>query len=161
MTKQPAFMNWHENKPSLDLEGVYYMLRTQLEYSSVDTYGPYFYKTLPRFMKSFRMYLAQSNEYIREIKDEDPEPDDAEYELNLRYIRILRNCQDWNDVRTEFPKGLSIDIGGSEFDFWVYVGIRINWETEVFTIYNKWDNEDGPIITDFIIKKITEKKIKE
>ena len=161
MTKQPAFMNWHENKPSLDLEGVYYMLRTQLEYSSVDTYGPYFYKTLPRFMKSFRMYLAQSNEYIREIKDEDPEPDDAEYELNLRYIRTLSNCQDWNDVRMEFPKGLSIDIGGSEFNFWVYVGIRINWETEVFSIYNKWDNEDGPILTDFRIKKITEKMIEE
>ena len=47
MSNPPAFMNWHENNPSLNLEGVYYMLRTQVEYSSVNNYGPSFYKTLP------------------------------------------------------------------------------------------------------------------
>ena len=160
MAKQPAFMNWHENKPSSNLEGVYYMLRTQLEYSSVDNYGPYFYKNLPKFTSFFKPYLAESIDNIREIKDADPEPDNDEYEVNLRYIRILQVCKDWNDVRREFPEGLNIQIGGSEFDFWVYVGITINWEKERFSVYNKWDYDDGPYITDIVIQKITEKMIK-
>lgn len=154
-------MNWHENKPSLNFEGVYYKLRNQLEYSSVDNYGPYFYKSIPKFTRVFKMYLADSIEYIGEIKDADPEPDNDEYELNLRYIRILQNCKDWNDVRREFPEGLNIQIGGSEFDFWVYVGITIDWEKEKFSIYNKWDYDDGPYINDMVIQKITEKMIQE
>ena len=160
MTKQPAFMNWHENKPSLNLEGVYFSLKTSVEYSSVDNYGPYFYKTLPKFIRSFKIYLGDSIEYINEIRIADPEPEDAEYEVNLRYIRILQACKDWNDVRREFPEGLNIQIGGSEFDFWVYVGITINWEKERFSLYNKWDYDDGPYITDIVIQKITEKMIK-
>ena len=161
MTKQPAFMNWHENKPSSNLEEVYYMLRTQVEYSSLDNYGPYFYKKLPKFTSVFKPYLAESIDNIREIKDADPEPDNDEYEVNLRYIRILQVCKDWNDVRKEFPEGLNIQIGGSEFGFWVYVGITINWEKERFSVYNKWDYDDGPYITDIVIQKITEKMIKE
>jgi len=161
MTKQPAFMNWHENKPSLNLEGVYYLLRTHVEYSSVDTYGPHFYKSIPKFTRDFKSHLGESIEYIREINNADPDPINDEYEDITGYIRTLQNCKDWNDVRREFPKGLNIQIGGSEFEFWVYVGITIDWENEKFSLYNKWDDDDGPYITDIVIKKMTEKMIKE
>lgn len=154
-------MNWHENKPSLNLENVYFRIRTNIEYSSVDTQGPYFKKGLWSYITCIRPYLRDSIGHINDIRDADPEPDDAEYEVNLGYIRTLQACKDWNDVRREFPKGLQIDVGGSEFDFWVYVGIRINWEKERFSLYNKWDYEDGPYITEIVIQKITEQMIKE
>ena len=161
MTKQPAFMNWHENKPSLNLDEVYFRIKTSVEYPSVDTYGPYFKKGLFNYRTYIRNHLQNSIEYINEIRIADPEPENDEYEVNLAYIRILQACKDWNDVRREFPEGLKIDVGGSEFDFWVYVGITIDWEKERFSVYNKWDYDDGPYIDDIVIQKITEKMIKE
>ncbi len=60
MTEKPAFMNWHENKPSLNLEGVYFRLRTYLEYSSMDISGPSFTKIIPNYKMNFRRELITS-----------------------------------------------------------------------------------------------------
>ncbi len=160
MTEKPAFMNWHENKPSLNLEGVYFRLRTYLEYSSMDISGPSFTKIIPNYKMNFRRELITSADYISQIQDADPEPNEDAYIDIYAQITTLQACNDWGDVKRAFPEGLQIGIGGSEFDFWVYVGIKINWEKELFAIHNKWDYDDGPYIADILIQKITEKIIK-
>ena len=159
MSKNPAFMNWHE-KNALNLEGFYLMTRTYMEYDILENYLPVFTKSLPDF-KIFRLQLAESSAYIRDIKNSDPNGNNEIYDEALEKIDILRGLIDWGEFKERFPEGLEIDISGSEFDFDVSVLIIINWKEEKIFLTNRWTDYAPLIIFELSIMKITENMIKE
>ncbi len=159
MSKNPAFMNWHENKPSLNLEGVYLMTRVYMEYDVLENYLPVLTKGLPDFT-IFRMQLRDSSSYIGDIKNSDPDGNNEIYDETLEKIDILIGLDDWGEFKERFPEGLEIDISGSEFNFPVSVFIRINWKEGKILLTNRWTADENFQFELYIVK-ITEKMIKE
>lgn len=158
MSNNPAFMNWHK-KNTLNLEGVYLMTRVYMEYDVLENYLPVFTKSLPDY-KTFRIQLADSSAYIRDIKRSDPNGNNEIYDEALEKIDILRGLNDWGEFKERFPEGLEIDISGSEFDFYVSVFIKIDWKKGTIFLTNRWTNDDN-FIFELSIMKITNKMIRE